>query len=77
MTKTMNHRDCDHPATKAARATCRELRRSEALSRATLIQGIIDDYFANRPADELIGRILALGIELDPDATLEETVLSL
>lgn len=29
MTTTMNHRDCDHPATKAGRAACRKARAAE------------------------------------------------
>ena len=77
MTKTMNHTNCAHPATKAGRSLCRKINAQIEVVDQLLREGIRNDYFAGTDAEDLIGRILALGIEVDPDADLEEVIASL
>lgn len=47
MTKTMNHSNCTHPATKSGRAACRKARAARDIALANEVQGLIDAYFAN------------------------------
>lgn len=77
MTKTMNHTDCTHPATKAARAKCRKDRAAKATRDAIARDAIRGCYHAGIDAEELLGMIAQLGIEVDPDADLEEIIASL
>lgn len=72
MTKTMNHTDCPHPATKAARAKCRKLRAShEAADRAGR-EAIIRAYHDGAELDEIFGMMAQQGIYIDPDLDIEE-----
>jgi len=72
MTKTMNHSNCTHPATKAGRAACRRLHaaqeRDEALAfaaRLDAIHEVITAYHAGDDLEEIMGRLRAI----DPDLT--------
>jgi 2-phospho-L-lactate guanylyltransferase (CobY/MobA/RfbA family) len=77
MTKTMNHTNCAHPATKAARRTCRELRRSAAYSDSAARDEIRAAYEAGVDAAIILGMIYAIGLDIDDDADLEEIIASL
>lgn len=54
MTTTMNHSNCAHEATKAARTKCRRERALAISSRADAIAAIIARYHAGDDAEELI-----------------------
>jgi hypothetical protein len=52
MTKTTSHANCNHPATKSARATCR---RQGVVAQTTVkdkIQKIADDYYSSTSETE-------------------------
>jgi len=59
MTKTMNHTDCTHPATKAARAKCRKDRAAHALALATQVDELITSYYDGSGDAEEIAMSLA------------------
>lgn len=77
MTKTMNHSNCDHPATKAARAACRKARRAQEASQIDAREEIRAAYFAGVDIDMLLGMIAMAGIDVDEDADIEEIIASL
>lgn len=58
---TTSHRDCTHPATKAARAKCRKMRAQEANE----LKAVIEGYYDNSLDAEEIGAAL---ITLCPEA---------
>lgn len=74
---TTSHTDCTHPATKAGRAACRRARSQSATRDRIAREAIRDCYFAGIEADELLGMIAQLGIEVDTDADIEEIIASL
>lgn len=78
MTKTMNHSNCTHPATKAGRAKCRRARASRECQRRLDIQALRDAYYTgDEDAEVIIGRIHTLGIKIDEDDDLETIIASL
>lgn len=83
MTKTMNHTECDHPATKAARAKCRKIRADRAAAYTAAytaaVKEIKEGYYSNTlDNDELIGMIYAIAPHLmDPDTDLDGIIASL
>lgn len=73
---TTPHRDCDHPATKAARAKCRRAR-AKAPEAMTLDQVIVGYYDNSLEAEEIAAHLLALAPEAaasyyDNSLTMEE-----
>lgn len=79
MTKTMmNHRDCDHPATKAGRAACRREHAARATRDAIAKAAIRDCYYTEGiDAEEILGMIHQLGLPINPDDDLETIIASL
>jgi hypothetical protein len=65
MTKTMNHTNCTHPATKAGRAKCRrDAAKAAAEYRATLT-ALVDSYYDNTAdIEEVIAGLHRLNPEL-------------
>lgn len=83
MTTTMNHRDCDHPATKAARARCRKDRAIAAADRTARLTALRDSYYrgdadleAIAGAVSMIDPLLAQGYYSN-DLDAEEFIASL
>lgn len=66
MTKTMNHSNCTHPATKAGRAKCRRDRAQAQQELAIALADIKARYFAGDDAEELIYALRAI----DPALTI-------
>lgn len=54
---TTSHRDCPHPATKAARAICRKARASQAAHEVDTLTAIRDSYFAGADLEEIAARV--------------------
>lgn len=77
MTKTMNHSNCDHPATKAARAKCRKDRARIELAQGEAREEIRAAYFAGVDLAMILGMIAQAGIMIDEDADIEEIIASL
>jgi len=81
MTKTMNHTDCHHPATKAARAKCRRDRAKAATETAIALADIKARYFAGDDGEELIYALRAIDPALtigyyDGTMTIEEIIFA-
>ena len=77
MTSTMTHRDCTHPATKAGRAKCRRDRAANITAEVNARQAIIDAYRNDADADELLGMMAQIGIDINADLSLEELIAAL
>jgi hypothetical protein len=54
MTKTMNHSNCTHPATKGARAACRKARAAHTSELAAEVESLIGSYFDGSGDAEVI-----------------------
>lgn len=59
MTKTMNHANCPHLATKAARTACRKARAAQAASLTTEVDALIASYYDGSGDAEEIACALA------------------
>lgn len=77
MTKNMNHAECQHPTTKAARAKCRAMHKQIEAHSVEIRREIRDAYFAGAEADEILGMLAQAGIPADPDMDLEYIVAAL
>jgi hypothetical protein len=80
MTKTMNHTNCAHPATKAARAKCRKVRAAQDAAHAAEVAALVESYFhGDGDPEEIIYGLCALLPEVKAayygtDADIEELV---
>lgn len=77
MTTTMNHTNCAHPATKAARAACRKIRAQGIKVRAAAIESIIAAYHEGVDTEEILGMMVEARIPADPNLDIEEIIASL
>lgn len=84
MTKTMNHTNCTHPATKAGRTACRKALASQAKARAIEINALRDSYYdGTGDPDDIIAALHAIDPALTRnfywggDATIEEIIAAL
>lgn len=68
MTKTMNHTNCTHPATKAGRAACRRAQAARDIAIANEIAALVASYYDNS-AD--IEDIMAGLNRIDPELTAD------
>jgi hypothetical protein len=76
---TTPHRDCTHPATKAARAACRKARAAQVVSLTATIDALIDDYNAGVDIEEIAAqapRDIAQGY-YDGSLDIEEFIAAL
>lgn len=81
MTKTMNHTNCTHPATRAGRAACRKDRAAQVASLKLEALALIDSYYDNSgDYEEIIHALMRiLPAELttayfDTDADADELI---
>jgi len=51
----MNHSNCTHPATKAARAQCRKDRAAHLTDRRAALDALIDSYYHGGDLEEIAG----------------------
>jgi pyrrolidone-carboxylate peptidase len=77
MTKNMNHAECQHPTTKAARAKCRAMHKQIEAHDVETRREIRDAYFAGVEAEELLGMMAKAGIPADPDLDIEYIIAAL
>jgi hypothetical protein len=83
MTTTMNHSNCAHPATKAARAKCRKDRAAHAEGIASEIAALVASYFDNSAdGEEIIYALHAIDPAITApwyagDATIEDIIFSI
>jgi hypothetical protein len=80
---TTSHRDCTHPATKAARAKCRKARAAAAAYRAEVLDSCRMAYLLeDADLEEIAGRVAQVDPELargyyDDSLDAEEFIASL
>jgi hypothetical protein len=75
MTKTMNHANCPHPATSAARAKCRKAHRAADAEVNAAREAIVRSYYDNTAdADEVLYALMRIDPDLDYDLDIEEIV---
>jgi hypothetical protein len=55
MTKTMNHSNCPHPATKAARAKCRKAHAAAQATQVESLAGLVASYHEGADIEEIAG----------------------
>lgn len=60
MTTNTSHRDCFHPATKAARATCRKEEAARVAARNLEARTLIDSYYAGGDWEPIIYALMRL-----------------
>lgn len=58
MTKTMNHTNCTHPATKAGRAKCRKDRAARIATLRNEADTLIVSYYNGAEFDSVIYRLM-------------------
>lgn len=78
MTKTMNHSNCPHPSTSSARAKCRKERAARVEADLAARADLRASYYSgDADAEEVIAGMRDLGLDIDPDADLEELISSI
>lgn len=66
MTASQSHANCQHPATKSARAKCRAARKAAETDRSAAITAIVATYYDNTGDTE---EIMAALHQIDPSLT--------
>jgi hypothetical protein len=82
MTKTMNHTNCTHPATKAGRAKCRKDRAIADARRTATLTDLRASYFAGADIEAIAGAVADIAPDLaqgyyDGSLDIEEFIASL
>lgn len=77
MTKNMNHAECQHPTTKAARAKCRAMHKQIETHDVETRAEIRAAYFEGVETEELLGMMAQAGIPADPDLDIEYIIAAL